>query len=128
MKKTKVESPQESRQRTSEIRLNTLEPKGTKSDYDGSRNIIVNGQTIFGLQVASKVFGIICGAELGKPFALRETGRNSAKSNNGAQGRGESKKRMTIGNKLYRGSIFALIRKDANLLYGVLLHEWRYCL
>jgi len=52
-------------------------------------------------------------------------GRNSARSNNGIRGRGESKKRMTIINKLYRGSKFALIRKDANLLYGVLLHEWR---
>lgn len=61
--------------------------------------------------------------ELGKPFAFRETGRNSAKSNNGAEGRGESKKRMTIGNKLYRGSKFALIRKGADLLYGVLSCE-----
>jgi len=26
----------------------------------------------------------------------------------------------------YKGSIFALIRKDADLLNGVLLHEWRY--
>jgi hypothetical protein len=32
---------------------------------------------------------------------------------------------MTIANKLYRGSRFALIRKDANLFYGVLLHERR---
>jgi hypothetical protein len=38
---------------------------------------------------------------------------------------GESKKRMTIDNKLYRGSKFASIRKNADLLYGVLLHEWR---
>ncbi len=80
---------------------------------------------IFGSQVASKVFGIICDVKLGKPFALRETGRNSAKSNNGAEGRGKSKKQMTIGNKLYRGSKFALIRKEADLLNGVLLHERR---
>jgi hypothetical protein len=33
---------------------------------------------------------------------------------------------MTVCNELYRGSIFALIRKDADLLNGVLLHEWRY--
>jgi len=81
---------------------------------------------IFGLQVASKVFGIICDAELGKPYALQETGRNSAKSNNGAEGRGESKKQMAARNKLHRG--ITLIRKDADLLNGVLLHEWRYCL
>ncbi len=48
------------------------------------------------------------------------------RSDNDIEGRGESKKRMTIGNKLYRGSEFALIRKDADLLYGVLLHEWRH--
>ncbi len=79
MKKHNVESPQESLPCISETRLTTLRPKGTKSDYDGSFNVIVNGQTIFGLQVASKVFGIICDAELGKPYALQETGRNSAK-------------------------------------------------
>jgi len=50
------------------MRLTTLKPKGTKSDYDGLRNVIVNGQTIFGLQVASKVFEIICDVELGKPY------------------------------------------------------------
>jgi hypothetical protein len=61
---------------------------------------------------------------------LEESGREiapsySARSNNGIMGIGESKKRMTIDNKLYRGSKFASIRKNADLLYGVLLHEWR---
>lgn len=55
-------------------------------------------------------------------------GRNSERSNNDIEGIGESKKRMTIDNKLYRGSEFALIRKGADLLYGVLLHEGRYYL
>jgi len=114
MKKHNVKPPQESLPCISETRLTTLRPKGTKSDYDGSCDIIVNGHTIFGLQVASKVFGIICDAELGKPYALQKTGRNSAKSNNGAEGRGKSKKRMTVCNELYRGSRFALIRKDAD--------------
>jgi len=76
-----------------------------------------------GLQMASKAFIIIHDVELGKPFVLQETGRNSAKSNNGTEGRGESKKRITIGNELYRGSIYALLRKEADLLYGVLLCE-----
>ncbi len=76
-----------------------------------------------GLQMASKAFIIIHDVELGKPFVLQETGRNSEKSNNGTEGRGESKKQMTICNELYRGSVYALIRKDANLLYGVLLCE-----
>ena len=128
MKKTKVESPRESLSCISETRLTTLRPKGTKSDYDGSRYIIVNGQMIFGLQVASKVFGIICDVKLGKPFAPQEAGRSSAKNNNGVEGRGESKKQMTVCNELYRGSIYALIRNDADLLNGVQLHEWRYYL
>lgn len=126
MKKHNVESPQKSLPCISETRLSTLKPKGTKSDYDGSCHIIVNGHTIFGLQVASKVFGNICDVKLGKPYALQETGRNSAKSNNGAEGRGESKKQMTVCNELYRGAISALIRKGADLLNGVQLHEWRY--
>jgi hypothetical protein len=76
-----------------------------------------------GLQMASKVFRIIHDVELGKPHMLPERGRNSARSNYGVEGRGESKKRMTICNDLYKGSKFALIRKDADLLYGVLLCE-----
>ena len=35
-------------------------------------------------------------------------GRKSAKINNGTEGRGESKKRKTSCNKMYRGSKFAL--------------------
>ena len=73
--------------------------------------------------MASKAFIIIQDVELGKPFVLQETGRNSAKSNNGTEGRGESKKQMTVCNKLYRGSEFASVRKEADLLYGVLLCE-----
>jgi len=91
MKKTKVESLKESLPCISETRLITLRPKGTKSDYDGSWKIIVNGHTIFGLQVASKVLEIICDAKLGKPYAPQGTGRNSAKSNNGAEGIGRVK-------------------------------------
>ena len=75
--------------------------------------------------MASKVFEIIWDVELGKPYTLQETGRNPVKGNNGAEGRGESKKQMTVCNELYRGSRFALIRKDADLLNGVLLHERR---
>ena len=52
-------------------------------------------------------------------------GRNSASSNNGIRGRGESKKRMSNYNDLNKGSKFALFRKEADLLYGVLLHELR---
>jgi hypothetical protein len=72
MKKHKVESPQKSSHRISETRLNTLKPKGTKSDYSGLGYTIVNGHTIFGLQVASNVFEIICDVKPGKPFALHK--------------------------------------------------------
>ena len=48
-----------------------MPPKGIKSGYNGSAYIIINGQMIFGLQVASKVFTkIIYGVELGKPYVL----------------------------------------------------------
>ena len=52
-------------------------------------------------------------------------GRNSVRSNDDIEDRGESKKQMTICNEMYRGSKFASLRKEADLLYGVLLHEWR---
>jgi len=50
-----------------------------------------------GLQMASKAFIIIHDVELGKPHMFPEGGRNSARSYNDIRGRGESKKRMTIG-------------------------------
>ncbi len=63
---------------------------------------------IFGLQVASKVFKIICDVELGKPYAFPQ-GRNLAIDNNDAEGRGKSKKQMSICNELNKGSKFALV-------------------
>ena len=47
-----------------------LKPKSMESDYNGLRNIIGNGQMVPGLQMASKVFIIICDIELGKPYVL----------------------------------------------------------
>jgi|GEM_PF-2610703 len=60
---------------------------------------------------------IIHDIKLGKPylFPLKGVG-NFARSNNDKEGRGFSKKRMSICNGLNRGSNFARIRKDANLL------------
>jgi hypothetical protein len=43
-------------------------------------------------------------------------GRISARNDDGIEGRGVSKKRMLICNRSDRGSNFASIRKDANLL------------
>ena len=67
MKKHNVEPPQESLFPISEIRLLRLNQKGAKSGCNGFSYIAVNGQKIFGSQVASKVFKIICDVELGKP-------------------------------------------------------------
>lgn len=74
-----------------------------------------NGQMIPGLQMAPKVFINIYGVELGKPYVLPFLGRNSVRRDDGAEGIGNGKKRMTICNELYRGSKFASTRKGADL-------------
>jgi hypothetical protein len=58
MKKHNVESPQESSTKISETRLSRLNQTGTKSGCNGFSYVTVNGQMVFGLQVASKVFKI----------------------------------------------------------------------
>jgi hypothetical protein len=104
MKKHNVKPPQESLALISENRPVRLNQKGIKSDYSDSARIIGNGHLIFGLKVASKVFVIIYGAELGKPFALPNTrGRNSVKNYEGTEGRGCDKKRKSACNRLNRG-------------------------
>jgi len=91
----------------SENRLR-LNQKGIKSDYSDSARIIGNGHLIFGLKVASKVFTIIYGTELGKPVVLPTSlGRNSARNYEYAAGRGYDKKRKSVCNRLNRGSKFA---------------------
>ena len=107
-------------------RIVTLEPKGTKSDYNGCRDVVGNEQTVSGLQMASKVFTIICVVELGKPNMLPENlGRDPVRANDGIVGKGIDKKRMTSCNEVYRGSKFALIRNGADLSSGISLHERR---
>ena len=97
-------------------RIVTLRPKGTKPDYTGCGDVIGNGQTVSGSQVASKVFTIICDVELGKPHKLPEyPGSDPVRANDGLGGRGIGKKRMTSCNGVYRGSKFALTRKGADL-------------
>ena len=41
-----------------------------ESDHDGLDDIMGNGQMVLGLQMAPKVFTIIYGVELGKPYVL----------------------------------------------------------
>jgi hypothetical protein len=45
-----------------------------ESDHNGWDYIMGNGQTILGLQMAPKVFIIIYGLELGKPYTLPVVG------------------------------------------------------
>ncbi|KAF5412173.1 MAG: hypothetical protein C5S38_08620 [Candidatus Methanophagaceae archaeon] len=68
----------------------TLRPKGTESDYKGYSDVIVDGRTILGLQMASKVFIIICDVELGSsPPKLPESpGRDPVRANDNLWGRG----------------------------------------
>jgi hypothetical protein len=64
--------------------------------------------------------------ELGKPYMLllqKKEGRNPVKGVDGIEGRGFSKKRMLTRNRLDRGSNFASIRKDADLLNVILMYE-----
>ena len=104
----------------------TLRPKGMESDHNGYWNVMGNEQTIPGLQMASKAFVIICDVELGKPYMLlAKLGRNPARENDGIDGRGIDKKRMTSCNGVYRGSKFALTRKSADLSSGVSLYARR---
>ena len=54
--------------------LFTLKPKGTEPDHTGCGYIMGNEQRVLGLQMASKVYIIICDIELGKPYALPVSG------------------------------------------------------
>ncbi|MHC1624178.1 MAG: hypothetical protein ACXQTR_06285 [Candidatus Methanospirareceae archaeon] len=104
----------------------TLRPKGMESDHNGYWNVMGNEQTILGLQMASKAFVIICDVELGKPYMLlAKLGRNPARENDGIDGIGIDKKRMTSCNGVYRGSKFVLTRKSADLSSGVSLYARR---
>ena len=94
----------------------TLRPKGTKPDYNGSKDVVVIGHMVSGLQMASKVFIIICDVELGKPNMLPgNPGRNPVRATDGIVGKGIDKKRMASCNEVHRGSNFALTRKGADL-------------
>ncbi len=60
--------------------------------------------------MASKAFGIICDAELGKSHAL-PMGRNFVRSNDGAGDIGDGKKQKATCNELHRGLCLSLKRR-----------------
>jgi len=76
--------------------------------------------------MASKAFIVICDVELGKPYMLPESpGRDPVRVNNGIEGRGIGKKRMTSCNEAYMGSKFALYSAPPKIeLFGgrVIVH------
>jgi hypothetical protein len=77
----------------------TLGPKGTKPDYNGCGDVVGNGHTVSGLQMASTAFIIICDVELGKPNMLPENpGSDPVRANDGIVGRGIDKKLMAACN------------------------------
>jgi len=81
---------------------------------------------VSGLQMASKVFIIICDIELGTPYMLPENpGSDPVRANDGIEGRGIGKKRMSICNGSNIGSKFASTRKGADLPDGVSLYARR---
>jgi len=104
----------------------TLRPKGAESDHNGCWDVMGDGQTVLCSQMASKAFIIICDVELGKPYMLPESlGRDLVRVNDGIEGRGIGKKRITSCNEAYSDSKFALTRKGADLPKGVSLYERR---
>ena len=82
--------------------LFTLKPKGTEPDCNGCGYIMGNEQRVLGLQMASKVYIIICDIELGKAYALPVSGQKSREGDDGAEVRGDGKKRRVTCNELVR--------------------------
>jgi len=81
----------------------TLRPKGIESGYNGSADIMANGQMILGLQMASKVFTLFVVWNLVNPicsfFLLlkkKEEGRDPVKGINCIEGRGSRQKANAI--------------------------------
>ncbi len=106
--------------------VDTLRPKGVESGHNGYHDVMEYGLTIPGSKMASKASIVICDVELGKPYMLPESpGRDLVRVNEGIEGRGIGKKRMTSCNEAYRGSKFALTQKGADLPNGVSLYERR---
>ena len=78
----------------------TLKPKGIESGYNGSADIIANGQMILGSKMASKVFTLFVVWNLVNPicsFIEKKTkGRDPVKGINCIEGRGFRQKANAI--------------------------------
>jgi len=95
----------------------TLRPKGMESDYNDWQCIIRNGQVVSGSEMASKVFISIRDVELGKPYMLpKYAGRNSVRSDDGIEGKGIGKKRMSSCNLQRTDTNWKKVEKYVNRL------------
>ncbi len=92
-----------------------LSQKGIESDYNGSSHIIGNGQMILGLQMASKALRNYSryGTWVHPMSSQLYMSRKLARDDEGSEGIGNGKKRMSVCNGMYRGSKFASTRKGA---------------
>ena len=107
-------------------RVDTLAPKGKEPGYIGSPYDITNELSVPGLKIAPKMTILSSISELVNPYALLLRGRDFARRNDGADGRGGSKKRKPGCNDLDKSSTFAQTWKGADLLLVFHGKERRY--
>ena len=91
------------------VRLIRLHQNGKEPGYIGFLHDITNELSVPGLKITPKATILSGISELGNPYAPLLKGRDFARRNDGADGRGSSKKRMSGCNDLDRSSIFAPI-------------------
>jgi hypothetical protein len=106
--------------------VDTLAPKGKEPGYIGFLYGITNELSVPGLKITPKATKLSGISELGKPYALLFGGRDFARRNDGADGRGGSKKRKPDCNDMDKSTKFALTRKGADLLLVFHGKERRY--
>ena len=87
--------------------VDTLAPKGKEPGYIGFFHDITNELSVPGLEIAPKMTILSRIPELGNPYVLLLKGSDFARRNDGADGRGSSKKRKPGCNDLDKSSIFA---------------------
>jgi hypothetical protein len=85
-----------------------LHQNGKEPGYIGLIHDITNELSVPGLEIAPKATILSRISELGNPYALLLKGRDFARRNDGADGRGSSKKRKLGCNDSDKSSIFAL--------------------
>ncbi len=88
-----------------------MHQNGKEPGYIGFQYDITNELSVPGLKIAPKTTILSGISELGNPYALHICGRDFARRNNGADGRGSSRKRKPGCNGLDKSSILVLVLK-----------------